>query len=239
MFGLWRTLEPIFSLSLHGPAILIRDIKRRPEPVFKIMRWKIQVVPTESTFLRVNSSCWLFLWIQCSIHEKGTDFLKRVDSLWKKLLQKEEVRPYSFSQLVYKFLISHKRLYEENWEPQFSLPPTPQKRESTRCICPHSSKTVFINRVKKSRFIESTLSRISLFWIQTLFYRVCFDYLGWSLSILDIFINSVGIFADKVGPLTNFHQIKSISSFGLLKNNLNLILLSLSLSLSGMSSLKK
>jgi hypothetical protein len=44
-----------------------------------------------------------------------------------------------------------------------------------------------------------------------------------------IFINSVGIFADKVGPLTNFPQIKSISSFGLLKNNLNLILLSPSL----------
>jgi hypothetical protein len=37
-------------------------------------------------------------------------------------MEKEEGRPYSFAQLVYKFLIYlHLRLYKEHAEPQFSI----------------------------------------------------------------------------------------------------------------------
>jgi hypothetical protein len=35
--------------------------------------------------------------------------------------------------------------------------------ENSKCICPQSSKTLFMNMVKKSGIIESTLSRIALF----------------------------------------------------------------------------
>jgi hypothetical protein len=38
--------------------------------------------------------------------------------------------------------------------------------QKSQCICPQSFKTVFMNMVKKSQLMESTLSRISLFSIQ-------------------------------------------------------------------------
>jgi hypothetical protein len=51
----------------------------RTEPVFKIIRCKILVVPTKATFLRVDSKSQLVPLIQCGIHEKGMDFSSVAD----------------------------------------------------------------------------------------------------------------------------------------------------------------
>ncbi len=46
-----------------------------PEPVFKIIKWKIPVVTTES-FCDSTQRSRLIPWRQCGIHEKGTRFRK-------------------------------------------------------------------------------------------------------------------------------------------------------------------
>ncbi len=77
-----------------------RELGQNPEPVFKIIMWKIPVVTTESTYLRVYSKV-------DSFHGYSALFMKRDGFPWifQKVLtlygnsyyEKEEGRPYSFS----------------------------------------------------------------------------------------------------------------------------------------------
>jgi hypothetical protein len=77
----------------------VTDMRR--EPLFKIIRWKIHVVTTESILLWVDSKSRLTPWIQCSIHEKGTGlrgfFKKRRLFMEIVTMKNEEGRPYSFA----------------------------------------------------------------------------------------------------------------------------------------------
>ncbi len=65
------------------------------EPVFKIIRWKITVIPIESTFLRVDSKSQLFPWIQCGIHEKVDGFSRKSRLFLEIVTMKGEGRPYT------------------------------------------------------------------------------------------------------------------------------------------------
>ncbi len=69
----WATCEMLASASPRNPyvAMLVKSVKSlhdegtvcqtfSPETVFKIIRWKIPSVPTESTFLRVESTLSLY-----------------------------------------------------------------------------------------------------------------------------------------------------------------------------------
>ncbi len=84
--------------------------------------------------------------------------------------EKEEGRPYSFNT----FHMFHAAFFIDIYK----HPPPLRKsgkwtqKEQTRrksVYLPRASKTMFMNTVKKSRLIELTLSRISLFWIKAQF----------------------------------------------------------------------
>ncbi len=106
--------------------------------------------PNESTFLRVDSKSWLFPWIQCGFHEKGMSFSKRVDSVWKKLLQKKVeytllfcrififLQPFVTRLCFNEFLLHHlflaalQRKRRKRWTSNYPLkkptaPPPPRK----------------------------------------------------------------------------------------------------------------
>ncbi len=64
--------------KLENTLLALSELTRT-KPVVKIIRCKILVVPTESTFLRVDSKSQLVPWMQCGIHEKGMDFSSVAD----------------------------------------------------------------------------------------------------------------------------------------------------------------
>jgi hypothetical protein len=111
-------------------------VKKHPEPVFKIIRWIIPVIPAESILLRVDS----FFWYSAVFMKKGR-FFQRLFMIMV-TFEKEEGRPYSFAQLVYKCLITHisgstKRIGNLNSAIEKADSSSPPKRESThksQCI---------------------------------------------------------------------------------------------------------
>ncbi len=78
--------------------------KHLTEPLFKLIRWKIPVVPSESTlqYLRVDS----FLGYSAVFMEKGHIFQKESTLFGYGYYEKMEGRPNSFVQLVYKVFLS-------------------------------------------------------------------------------------------------------------------------------------
>ncbi len=117
----------------------------------------------------------------------SADFKKRVDSLWKYLLRKEEgIDPTLLHKVVYKFneqticIVYHSSLFTIS----ITSPENPgngykrSRHAKSQWICPQSSKTLFMNTVKKSRLIELILSRIFLLWIQAQYVF----FLSWKLK---------------------------------------------------------
>ncbi len=146
-------LYNLLTFSIHPERLYLFT-----EPVFKIFRWKIPVVTTESTILRVDSRSRLFLRIQYCIHEKRWVLRMIQKGCFKKsrlfmvivITKKRMVDPTLLHKWVY--INSGKWIQKES-----------TKKKSMCSVCPPSSKTVLMNTGKKSRphfFVLNTGSGI-------------------------------------------------------------------------------